>query len=180
MLTSESDGYAVAPAVRRQVEGPIQQVLEGACTIGGWKPPLRCGLDVRALRLRGEALVVGGVELFVGAGAGEGHAGAAFGVEEERGAPAVEEFASGAAHGGVIGRDEGEAKFVFAGEDGGDFGVAADGVAIAGEVGAEGVEEVGHDAEVGADGGRGGIQEVGEGAAFGGSGGRRGDLRGGI
>lgn len=83
--------------------------------------------------LRSEGLVVGGVEFFVGAGARDAHAGAAFGVEEERGAPAVEEFAGGAIDRGVVGRDEGEAEFVLAGEDGGDLGVGADGVAVAGE-----------------------------------------------
>lgn len=91
--------------------------------------------------LRGEGLVVGGVEFFVGAGARDAHAGAAFGVEEERGAVAVEEFAGSAVDRGVIGWDEGEAEFVLAGEDGGDFGVGADGVAVAREIRAEGGDD---------------------------------------
>ena len=89
------------------------------------------------------------------------HAGAALGVEEERRAPAIAEFA-GAVDGGVIRWDEREAEFVLAGERGSDFGVGADGIAVAGEVGAKGGEAFFHDAEIGADVGGGGIEGVGE------------------
>lgn len=60
-----------------------------------------------SLRLSGrEGLVVGGVEFFVGAGAGDRHARAGLGVEKIRGAVAVEEFAGGAIDRGVVGLDE--------------------------------------------------------------------------
>ena len=51
----------------------------------------------------------------------------------------------------MIGRDQGEAEAVLAGKVGGDFGVAADGIAVAGEVGAEIDEDLGDDAEIGGD-----------------------------
>jgi len=123
----------------------------------------------------GEGLVVGGVEFFVGAGARDAHARAALGVEEEGGAVAVEEFAGGAVDRGMVGRDEREAEFVLAGEDGGDLGVGADGISFAGEIGAEGGEDVADDAEIGAEGGGRSVERVGEGGALGG--GRGGDFR---
>ena len=116
--------------MRRCFEGPRGGRVRGCERTRGL-----AGSPGRSSGLRGERLVVGGVEFFVGAGAGDAHAGSAFGVEEEGGAPAVEEFAGGAANGGVVGRDQGEAQFVFPGEDTGDFGVGADGVAAEGLAG---------------------------------------------
>ena len=94
----------------------------------------------------GEGLVVGGVEFFVGAGAGDGHARGAFGVKKEGRAPAVGEFAL-AVDRGVVGRDEREAERVLTGESGGDFGVEAEGIAGAGKVGAESFEDDSDEAE---------------------------------
>ena len=123
---------------------------------------------------------------FIGAGAADFHTRAALGVEEKRGAPAVEEFAGGTIDREVIGGDEGELKFVIAGQDRGDFGVGADGIAAAGEVGAKGLEDFAHDAEVVTDILGRGVEQIGEGAAFGGrrgsgrrSSGSRGRRRGG-
>ena len=47
--------------------------------------------------------------------------------------------------GGVIGGEEDEAEGIKAGKSGGDLVVFADGMAVAGEVGAPRVEDVGHD-----------------------------------
>ena len=53
----------------------------------------------------------------------------------------------------MIGGDECEAEWVLAGEGGGDLGVGADGVAVAGEVGAEVGKDIEDEAEVGGGGG---------------------------
>ena len=127
------------------------ELASAACGAGrgqkrsGVTPPT-CSYEREGRASGGEGLVVGGVEFFVGAGAGDGHAGGAFGVEVERGAPTVGEFA-GFVDRGVVGRDEREAERVLTGESGGDFGVEAEGIAGAGKVGAESFEDDSDEAE---------------------------------
>ena len=67
-------------------------------------------------------------------------------MKKEGRAPAVAEFA-GFIDRGVVGRDEREAERVLTGESGGDLGVEAEGIAGAGEVGAESFEDDSDEAE---------------------------------
>jgi len=86
-------------------------------------------------------------------------------VEKKRGAPTVAEFAF-AIDRGVVGRDQGEAEFILAGEGGGDLGVAADGVAVPRKVRAEVGNDIQNEAEVGVEIGARGVETVGEGGAL--------------
>ena len=142
-------------------------VRRGGRTEARWGHPATISYEAEGRASGGEGLVVGGVEFFVGASAGDRHARGAFSVEEERGAPAVGEFAL-AVDRGVVGRDECEAKLILAGEGSGNFGVETDGVAAAGKIGAESFKHEGDEAEVVVDRGSRRVEGVGEGAAFGG------------
>ena len=105
------------------------------------------------------------MQSLVWAGALNRHAHAAFGVEEEGRTVAITQFTR-TVYGRMIGRDEGEAEGVATTERGRDLGIAADGVAFAGEVGAEGRDELEDDAEIGGDRSLRGVECIRQGGAL--------------
>lgn len=85
--------------------------------------------------------IVGRMQSFVWAGALNCHTRAAFGMEEEGRTPAITQF-TGPVNGWMIRVDKSEAQSIATTEGSRDLGVAADGVAFAGKIGAEGGDQV--------------------------------------